>query len=71
MLMAMFLQMVSTRLHDGSAVETFHCDTAMLLLQIMLRLNCFARKCFKGLPAAFNSAEPVTQKLTLDSRSCP
>lgn len=29
------LQMVNTKIHDGSAVDTFHCDTAMLLWHVI------------------------------------
>ncbi len=46
LLKVIFLQMDSTTRYDvGSAVNTFHCDTAMLLWQARLPLvRCFAQK---------------------------
>ena len=49
---------VSTRFHDGIAVDTFHCDTALLLWQGNCTLKCFAWKYPTGLSVAFASAEP-------------
>jgi len=44
MLNDMVLQLVSTRIHDDTAVNTLHYDTAVLLWQVTLHFECFAQK---------------------------